>query len=89
MALPISNPVTHDGLKDPNCLARMDGLGSITQCSCGTVSVNVQALSLRMDIKALAQLLLMCSDAMSAVEAQIQKDARAEPTRLEASAFVH
>ncbi|MFC6645677.1 hypothetical protein ACFQBQ_08800 [Granulicella cerasi] len=69
MAQPISAPkssLAHPSDQQP--LAKAEGLGSITQCSCGTLSLNVQAFSLRLDLQSFAKLLLMCSEAMDSVE---------------------
>jgi hypothetical protein len=69
MAIPIPNgdePI-HDG-DETMRLAVSEGIGSVTLCGCGTLSLNVQALSLRLDMKAFAQLYLMCSEAMERLE---------------------
>ncbi|MDE1163237.1 MAG: hypothetical protein PW792_15040 [Acidobacteriaceae bacterium] len=76
MAQPISAPTTNPTHPaSQQSLASAEGLGSITQCSCGTLSLNVQAFSLRLDLESFARLLLMCSEAMEAVERGIKADA--------------
>ncbi len=49
-------------------LASSEGIGSVTLCPCSTLTLNIQALSLRLDMKAFAQLFLMCSEAMDCLE---------------------
>ena len=49
-------------------LAESDGLGSVALCGCGTVSLHVQAMSLRMDLKAFAQATAMMQSALAALE---------------------
>lgn len=76
MARPIPAPSTkssHPSSQQP--LASAEGLGSVTKCSCGTLSLNVQAFSLRLDLQSFARLLLMCSEAMEVVESGIQAEA--------------
>ncbi|MDE1154323.1 MAG: hypothetical protein PW735_01175 [Acidobacteriaceae bacterium] len=70
MAHPIPAPkkLSSAHVDKPQSLAQAEGLGSVTQCSCGTLSLNVQAFSLRLDLESFARLLLMCSEAMDVVE---------------------
>ncbi len=49
-------------------LARSEGLGSITFCKCGTLSINIQAMSVRLDVAAFVQLMTMCEQAVAALE---------------------
>jgi hypothetical protein len=49
-------------------LARSEGLGTITFCKCGTLSINIQAMSVRLDVAAFVQLIAMCEQAVSALE---------------------
>ena len=68
-------------------LAKTEGLGSVTMCGCGTISLNVQTTSIRLDLQAFAQLLLLCSDAMDVLEAMARLSA-SEP-QPNAVPFVH
>jgi uncharacterized membrane protein len=47
-------------------------------CDCGTLSLNIQAMSVRLDLKAFAQLLLLCSEAMDVLETIARRTANAE-----------
>lgn len=49
-------------------LARAEGLGSITFCKCGTLSLNIQAMTLRLDMTAFVQLMTMCEQAVTALQ---------------------
>ncbi len=84
MAIPIPSPESNlPHLREQRPLAHAEGLGSVTQCACGTLSLNVQAFSLRLDLRSFAQLLLMCSEAMEVMEDHMQEEATV------ASALVH
>ena len=53
-------------------LATAQGLGSITYCSCGTISLNVGGVSVRMEPGAFAQTAEMCRIAIAALEVHAQ-----------------
>ena len=81
LAMPTLNPIrpahetTDSGTKK---LASAEGLGDVTMCGCGTLSLNIQAMSLRLDMKAFAQLLILCSEAMDALETIARRTANDE-----------
>jgi hypothetical protein len=54
--------------KGPEVLASSEGLGSVALCGCGTVSLHVQAMSLRMDLKAFQLAAAMIQRALVAME---------------------
>ncbi len=54
----------------PRVLSRVDGLGSVTVCGCGTLSLHLGGVSVRMDAETFAQAVGMCREAMVAVEMQ-------------------
>lgn len=74
-------------------IATAEGLGNVTMCDCGTLSLNIQAMSLRLDLKAFAQLLLLCSEAMDVLEAIARRTANDEALQpacpLPGSALIH
>ena len=51
-------------------LATAVGLGSITLCPCGTISLNVGGISVRMELTAFIQTEEMCREAMAALKLQ-------------------
>ncbi|NYF81242.1 hypothetical protein [Granulicella arctica] len=51
-------------------LARHEGLGSITLCSCGTISLHVGGVSVRMELASFIQTAGMCEQAMKNLESQ-------------------
>lgn len=53
-------------------LATCPGLGSITLCSCGTVSLHVGGISVRMELSAYMQVAKMCHLAMLSLNSQVQ-----------------
>jgi hypothetical protein len=53
-------------------LATSSGLGSITLCACGTVSLHIGGISVRMELTAFAQTAEMCRVALAALEVQAQ-----------------
>ena len=48
-------------------LATLDGLGSVTLCGCGTISLHVGGVSVRMERSVLAETVAMCQDALRAL----------------------
>jgi len=58
-------------------LATSTGLGSITLCSCGTVSLHVGGVSVRMEMGAFMQAARMCHIAMLALDGQVRAMAQA------------
>lgn len=78
-----TEPVTNES--GTQKLASSEGLGSITMCGCGTLSLNVQAMSLRLDAESFAKLLMMCSDAMYVLEAL----AKRKTVEVPAGSLVH
>jgi hypothetical protein len=66
-------------------LATAPGLGCITLCSCGTVSLSVGGVSVRMELTAFVQTAEMCRTAMEALKLQaqaLQSDARNNLSRM-------
>jgi hypothetical protein len=57
---------------DRQVLAAAPGLGSITLCPCGTISLHVGGVSIRMEITAFARAAEMCRVAMASLELQAQ-----------------
>jgi hypothetical protein len=53
-------------------LATCPGLGSITLCPCGTVSLHVGGVSVRMELAAFMQAAKMCHLAMLSLDPQIR-----------------
>jgi hypothetical protein len=53
-------------------LAACPGLGSITLCSCGTVSLHVGGISVRMEMSAYMQVAKMCHLAMLSLNDQMR-----------------
>jgi hypothetical protein len=53
-------------------LASASGLGSVTLCACGTVTLHVGGISVRMEPTAFAQTAEMCRTALAALEVQAQ-----------------
>jgi hypothetical protein len=51
-------------------LATAAGLGNITLCPCGTISLNVGGVSVRMELTAFAQTAEMCRTAILALDGQ-------------------
>jgi len=66
-------------------LATCPGLGSITLCPCGTVSMHVGGVSVRMELGAFMQAAKMCHLAMLALEPQVRVLAQTQS----ASAVTH
>jgi hypothetical protein len=58
-------------------LANCPGLGSITVCSCGTVSLHVGGVSVRMEMTAYMQVAKMCHQAMLTLDNQLRTVAQA------------
>jgi hypothetical protein len=54
----------------PQTLATVQGLGSITLCPCGTVSINVGGVSVRLEPSAFAQTAEMCRIALAALKVE-------------------
>jgi len=50
--------------KDIQTLASTDGLGSVTLCGCGTVSLHVGGISVRMEMAVFAETVSMCQNAL-------------------------
>ncbi len=61
-------------------LATCPGLGSITLCPCGTVSVHVGGVSVRMEIGAYMQMAKMCHLAMLSLDGQVRAMTQAATT---------
>jgi len=59
-------------------LARSEGLGSITFCKCGTLSINIQAMSVRLDVAAFVQLMTMCEQAVAVLQ-QMSEQLQPQP----------
>ena len=53
-------------------LATCAGLGSITLCPCGTVSLNVGGVSVRMELSAFVQAARMCHTAVVALDHEVR-----------------
>jgi len=53
-------------------LASCPGLGSITVCPCGTVSLHVGGVSVRMELSAYMQVAKMCHVAMLSLDSQFR-----------------
>ncbi len=53
-------------------LATCPGLGSITVCPCGTVSLHVGGVSVRMELSAYMQVAKMCHIAMLSLDHQFR-----------------
>ena len=53
-------------------LATCEGLGSITLCPCGTVSLNVGGVSVRMELSAFVQAARMCHTAVVALDHEVR-----------------
>ena len=53
-------------------LATCAGLGSITLCPCGTVSLNVGGVSVRMELSAFVQAARMCHTAVVALDREVR-----------------
>ena len=51
-------------------LSKQEGLGSITLCSCGTVSLHLGGVSMRMELSTFVQTVEMCQQAMKTLEMQ-------------------
>ena len=66
-----------DQRPDNETLATCPGLGSITLCACGTVSLHVGGVSVRMELAAFMQAAKMCHLAMLALDPQIRALAQA------------
>ena len=49
-------------------LAQQEGLGSISLCSCGTVSLHIGGVSIRMELSTFIQTVEMCQRGMNALE---------------------
>jgi len=58
-------------------LATCPGLGSITLCPCGTVSLHVGGISVRMELSAYMQVAKMCHIAMLSLDNQVRTMAQA------------
>lgn len=61
-----------DETKVQHVLTTVDGLGSVTLCGCGTVSLHLGGVSLRMDPATFAQAVEMCRQAVDSVELQVR-----------------
>ncbi len=59
-----------DAENEQQTLAVAPGLGSITLCPCGTISLHVGGVSIRMAPSAFAQTEQMCRIAMASLELQ-------------------
>jgi len=49
-------------------LAVCEGMGSVGLCGCGTVSLHVQAMTLRMELRAFHQATAMMQEALAVLE---------------------
>ena len=49
-------------------LAHQEGLGSISLCSCGTVSLHIGGVSIRMELSTFVQTVEMCQQGMKALK---------------------
>jgi hypothetical protein len=58
-------------------LATCPGLGSITVCPCGTVSLHVGGVSVRMELSAYMQMARMCHVAMLSLDSQFRNTTNA------------
>jgi hypothetical protein len=69
-----------DENREVETLATCTGLGSITLCPCGTVSLHVGGVSLRMELGAFMQAAKMCHIAMLSLDGQVRAMAQATPS---------
>jgi hypothetical protein len=69
-----------DTNNDPQTLATAAGLGSITICSCGTISLHIGGVSLRLDSTAFTLTAEMCRNALAALEHQASALQSMRPT---------
>ena len=76
-----------DENREVETLATCTGLGSITLCPCGTVSLHVGGVSVRMELGAFMQAARMCHIAMLALDGQVR--AMAESSTNKASIVTH
>jgi hypothetical protein len=51
----------------PRILATTDSLGSVTLCDCGTVSLHLGGVSVRLELADFAQAAAMCQAAMHSI----------------------
>jgi hypothetical protein len=62
-------------------LAQTEGLGSVTRCSCGTISLHLGGVTLRMEQVTFQQATEMCQDAVQALALQARlPQERVSPT---------
>jgi hypothetical protein len=61
-----------DETKERHVLATVDGLGSVTLCGCGTVSLHLGGVSIRMDADTFGQAVAMCREAVATAELQVR-----------------
>jgi hypothetical protein len=61
-----------DENREIETLATCTGLGSITLCSCGTVSLHVGGISVRLELTAFMQTAKMCHLAMLELDSQVR-----------------
>jgi hypothetical protein len=66
-----------DENREVETLATCTGLGSITLCPCGTVSLHVGGVSVRMELGAFMQAARMCHIAMLELDSQVRTMAQA------------
>jgi hypothetical protein len=59
-----------DENNEQQTLASAPGLGSITLCPCGTITLHLGGVSVRLDPHAFAQTAGMCRDALEALTSQ-------------------
>jgi hypothetical protein len=69
---------------EPRTLALTEGLGSITICGCGTVSLHLGCVSVRLELDAFTQASAMCQAAMES----LRQDIKLQP-ELEAVTILH
>ncbi len=61
-----------DEQRSTETLASCEGLGSITLCPCGTVSMHVGGVSVRMEMRAFMQAARMCHMAMLSLDGHVR-----------------
>ena len=76
-----------DENRELETLATCSGLGSITLCPCGTVSLHVGGVSVRMELGAFMQAARMCHVAMLSLDGQVR--AMAQTATAKASTVTH
>ena len=63
-----------DAKKGSETLASTHGLGSVAVCGCGTISLNIQAMSLRMDLQSFELTLEMMREALRVMQTRPSLD---------------